>query len=219
MRLQLASILALAALMPAGAIADDSSWIFAPAHYTHSPETGQRVVQYSPGAPAYLRYDDTYLESGYRHNTISICAGDSTDHLHIVQTWGQGLLIRPYGEWEYPYRPGATPYGPWGYPQGYPQGNWGYPQGNWGNNPGPGPTPYSSWQSPYGAAPASQGPWSGWSNAPAGNPATTPATSPSSPPPSPSSSPSSATGSGSSGSDHSGSSHSSGTPTPPPPAP
>jgi hypothetical protein len=199
MRLQPASILALAALMPAGANADDSSWIFAPARYTHSPETGQRVVQYSPGAPAYLRYDDTYQESGYRHNTVSICAGDSSDHLHIVQTWGQGLLIRPYGEWEYPYRPGATPYGPWSYPQVY-------PQANWGNNPGPWPTPYSSWQNPYGFGPASQGPWSSWSNPPGGCPAPTP---PMSPPPPASPPPSS----GPSGNGPSG-----GTPTPPPPA-
>jgi hypothetical protein len=128
MRLQLAWTLALAAL-PAAAAAEEGSWIFAPARYTHSPLTGQRVVQYSPEAPAFLRYDDTYQESGYRHNTLSLCVGDSADHLHVLQTWGLGVGIRPYGEWEYPYRPGATPYGPW-------------------------MTPYPAWQGPFG-----QGPW------------------------------------------------------------
>ena len=129
MRLQLAWTLALAAL-PAAAGADDGSWIFAPTRYTHSPLDGQRVVQYCPEAPAILRYDDTYQESGYRHNTISLCAGDSADHLHLLQTWGLGLGIRPYGEWEYPYRPGATPYSPW--PMSYP---------SWQNFAGQGPSP------------------------------------------------------------------------------
>ena len=100
--------------------------------------TGQRVAQYCPEQPSYLRCDDTYQESGYRHNLITIGSGNNADRTNIVQTWGLGLAIRPYGEWEYPYRPYATPYSAWG---GY-----GGPQN-------PGPMPYNAWQNPYAAGP------------------------------------------------------------------
>ena len=63
------------------------------------------MAQYQPEKPAYLRDDDTYMESGYRHMESTLQVGNSSDHLHVVQTWGQGDLIRPYGEWEFPYRP------------------------------------------------------------------------------------------------------------------
>ncbi len=102
--------------------------MFRPGYYTHSPETGQRVAQYEPERPSYVSVDPTYQESGYRHELIQ--AGN--DWLNIVQTWGQGTAIRPYGEWEYPYRAGATPFGPWGNPQG------------------PWTLPFDSWQNPYG---------------------------------------------------------------------
>ena len=116
MRLQLAWTLALAALAPAAARAEETSWIFSPTRYTHSPLTGERVAQFSPGMPAYVRYDETYQESGYRHNVISLSVGEGADHIHIFQTWGQGWQGRPYGNWQYPYgaaapcriAPGAT---------------------------------------------------------------------------------------------------------------
>ena len=104
------------------------SWIFRPGYYTHSPVTGQRVAQYEPEQPSIVPTDPTYQESGYRHQLVQ--AGN--DRLNIVQTWGAGTAIRPYGEWEYPYRAGATPFGPWGNPQG------------------PWTLPFDSWQNPYG---------------------------------------------------------------------
>jgi hypothetical protein len=143
MRLSLVFTAALVALTPVGVGAEGPSWIFRPACYSHSPVNGQRVAQYCPEAPALTWADDTYLESGYRHITTSIQVGNTSDHTHVVQTWGQGQFIRPYGEWEYPFRAGATPYGPWGNPQG------------------PWTLPFDSWQNPYGLG---QSPNSSWPN-------------------------------------------------------
>jgi hypothetical protein len=131
MKRHLVLVTALAALAPACAAAA-GSWIFQPSYYSHSPETGERVAQYRLEDPAIARVDPTYQESGYRHVETSLRVGNSADHSHIVQTWGQGDNIRPYGEWEFPYRAGATPYGPWGNPQG------------------PWTLPFDSWQNPYG---------------------------------------------------------------------
>ena len=62
-------------------------------------------------------------------------------------TWrrgGEGESIRPYGEWQRPFRAGATPYGPWGNPSG------------------PWTTPFGSWDNPYGLGRLPTPPWSPW---------------------------------------------------------
>ncbi len=111
----------------------EASWIFRPSYYSHDPQTGQRVAQYAQPAPSYSRVGtENYLQSVYRHNRITLWAGDSVENTHMVETWGQGDRIRPYGEWLFPYRAGATPYGPWGNPQG------------------PWTLPFDSWTNPYG---------------------------------------------------------------------
>jgi hypothetical protein len=131
------------------------SWIFRPSHYSHDPQTGERVSQYASEPPAYAPYDPNYLVSGYRHIRSSIRDGDGNfDHMHVVQTWGAGEWIRPYGEWLFPFRAGATPYGPWGNPQGpwtLPFGSWVNPYGQWNRLPYLG-TPYLG-QPPGGLAP------------------------------------------------------------------
>jgi hypothetical protein len=172
MKLQVAWTVALAAVAPLCATADETSTIFAPARYTHSPETGERVAQYCPEAPAYCLIDDTYLESGYRHNETVI----GLDHTHIVQTWGRGDSIRPYGEWLYPYRPGATPYSAWGNQPGpwatqfgsrhdqFGQWNRGNQQGpQWPNQPQQGwqPMPPPNWQPGGPPAPGGANPLGG----------------------------------------------------------
>jgi hypothetical protein len=134
-------LIAVLALAPLGAAAEETNWVFLPSYYSHSPTTGERVVQYRPEAPAYAPADDTYMESGYRHNESTIQVGRSADRLHVVQTWGMGQAIRPYGEWEYPFRAGATPYGPWGNPQG------------------PWTLPFDSWRNPYGLGQIFNQPW------------------------------------------------------------
>jgi len=109
MRRHHAIIFVLSTIITTAAQASDVSWIFRPGFYTHSPVTGQRVTQYEPPAPSIVPTDPTYQESGYRHQLIQ----QGTEWLNLVQTWGAGTSIRPYGEWEFPYRAGATPFGPW----------------------------------------------------------------------------------------------------------
>jgi hypothetical protein len=128
----LASLVAVAAVWHAAGAAQ-ASWIFAPSYYSHDPATGQRVAQFAPEEPAYAAVDPTFMRSGYRHNRTTLRGLDGTaDRMHVVETWGEGESIRPYGEWEYPFRAGATPYGPWGNPQG------------------PWTSPYGAWVNPYG---------------------------------------------------------------------
>jgi len=130
MRWHLVRAVFYAALLSSSAKAAGSSWVFRPSYYSHNPASGERAIQYAPEDPAYFRIDPTYQQSAYRHVQDTIAVGDSSDHLHIVETWGRGEEIRPYGEWLFPYRPGATPYGSW--PYGYSRfGAWG--KGPWGN--------------------------------------------------------------------------------------
>ncbi|KKK85024.1 hypothetical protein LCGC14_2777440 [marine sediment metagenome] len=126
-------LLAAMAVTSAAAVRADADWIFQRSTFSHDRTTGKRVDQYAAKKVSYARNDPTYLESGYRHKrTVLRGADGSVDRLHVVQTWGAGEAIRPYGEWQRPYRAGATPYGPWGNPQG------------------PWTTPFESWSNPYG---------------------------------------------------------------------
>jgi hypothetical protein len=143
------------ALAPRGAAAESSSWIFRPSCYSHAPDTGERVAQYQPEQPALAPQDGTYQQSGFRYYRSSIQFGEGEDHVHVVQTWGQGQCIRPYGEWEYPFRPGATPYGPWGNPQG----PWTPPFGAGQNPAGLGRAPWGGGQGFNGPGPNWQGQW------------------------------------------------------------
>lgn len=144
-----------------------ADWVFQPSYYTHSPSTGERVNQYARPAPAMAPVSN-YQQSGYRHTTTVLRGPDSADRIHIVETWGQGDAIRPYGEWLYPYRAGATPYGPWGNPQGpwtLPYDSWVNPYGQWNRWPvypepyGPEPYgPHPHRPEPYGPHPYQPGP-------------------------------------------------------------
>jgi hypothetical protein len=162
-------LLLLAALAPAAlpcSAPADPAWIFRPSSYTHDPHTGQRVTQYAPKQPAYARVDPTYQQSGYRHDQAILRGADgSADRVHIVETWGAGEAIRPYGEWEYPFRAGATPFGPWGNPAG----PWTSPYGSWVNPYGLGRLPIPPWLHSYfnfapGAPPATPSDSSGGAN-------------------------------------------------------
>jgi hypothetical protein len=106
--------------------ANAADWIVAPSTYSHDPMTGQRVTQYTPIGPFYSYARRDYLRSGYRHTRSSIQAGESVDHMHIVEEFGR--TVRPYGEWRFPYRPYSVPYHLWGPPfagMGYPVGPYG----------------------------------------------------------------------------------------------
>ncbi len=95
-------------------VAQGADWITAPSYYTHDPSTGQRVDQYSPIGPFYTYARPDFLRSGYRHTRSSIQAGNSADHMHLVEEWGRP--VRPYGEWRFPFRPYSVPYADWGPP-------------------------------------------------------------------------------------------------------
>jgi len=139
MRRHLVFLIVMAAFPPAPPARAEASWIFRPSTYSHDPRTGKRVHQFARKQPAYKRSDSTYFQSGYRHRRWTLRGPDgSADRLHIVDTWGAGEAIRPYGEWQYPYRAGATPYGPWGNPQGpwtMPLDSWSNPYGQWNRYP------------------------------------------------------------------------------------
>ena len=140
---------------PMVAAAEASSWYFRPSRYSHVPGTGEReLVEYQPEEPSLAPQDPTYQQSGFRdHPRLA----RKTARARTTCTWcrrgGKGERIRPYGEWEYPFRAGATPFGPWGNPQG------------------PWTLPFDSWQNPFalgrmwggqgfmnGAGPNGQGP-------------------------------------------------------------
>lgn len=126
-------------LLPA-AVSLGESWVFQPSYFSHQ-ENGERVAQYAPPAPSVAPYAPNYVVSGYRHTKSTIRSAESYDHLHIVKTWGLGAYIRPYEEWEYPFRPGATPFGPWGNPQG------------------PWTLPFQSWINPFALGRLPSPPW------------------------------------------------------------
>ena len=133
MRRRLTTILTGLALACALTVPTEASWIFRPSHFSHDPNSGERVAQYAEKERAYAPHDPTYVKSGFRHRRLMTRSLDgSVDRLHLVETWGQGDRIRPYGEWQRPFRAGATPYGPWGNPGG------------------PWTMPFDSWQNPYG---------------------------------------------------------------------
>ncbi len=116
------------------------SWIFQPSYFSHQ-ENGERVAQYAPPIPPVAPYAPNYVVSGYRHSKSTIRSAESYDHLHIVKTWGLGAYIRPYEEWEFPFREGATPFGPWGNPQG------------------PWTLPFQSWINPFALGRLPNPPW------------------------------------------------------------
>ncbi len=149
MRRHLVALVVLLLLLLSIQKAVAASWVFQPSQFSHNPETGERVGQYAPKRPAYVRIDPTYRQSGYRHHRqVLRGAGGSVDRRHIVETWGDGEQIRPYGEWLFPFRAGATPYGPWGNPQG------------------PWTLPFESWVNPYGLGQLPYPPWGNWGQSP-----------------------------------------------------
>ena len=153
-RVSLAVLLAVVFSATTNAVADSNrtgsdadgkvEWAFKPSYYTHSHTDGQRVARYATGQKAYAEIDN-FRRSGYRQQRIRIHgASGSADNIHLVETWGEGEFIRPYGEWQRPFREGATPYGPWG------------------NAQGPWTLPFESWVNPYGLGKLPHPPWPHW---------------------------------------------------------
>ncbi len=118
MRRHIILAIVLSTVVPLGVAPAEAKWLFSQSYYSHAEETGHRVAQYAAAETPYFTPDPHFMRSGYRQNRSRIRVGGSADHLHMVETWGDGQNIRPYGEWQRPYRDGATPYGPWGNARG-----------------------------------------------------------------------------------------------------
>ena len=113
MRRHLGWMVALLAAAHLGAASAEAGWIFRRSSFTHHPATGERVAQFAPKQTPYARNDLTFQQSVFRHHRSTIRVGESADRMHIVESWGGGDRIRPYGEWERPFR--ATDMGTWTY--------------------------------------------------------------------------------------------------------
>jgi hypothetical protein len=123
-------------------------WITAPSYYTHDPNSGERVTQYSPIGPFYTYPEASFVRSGYRNTRSSLQVGTSADHYHTTEQWG--APVQPYGEWQFPFRPYSVPYDAWG-----PQLYGGYPFGGvpFGAGPGYGGAGYPGGGFPGGGFP------------------------------------------------------------------
>lgn len=130
-RVLVAACLASLGLFVGPSSAPASDWMLYPSYYTHDPATGQRVAQYAAKTPAMVRSYPGAMQSGYRHTQSTLRVGPQADYLHVVQEWGRP--VRPYGEWQFPYRPYSVPYWQWGSPWAgavIAPGWWGYPMPN-----------------------------------------------------------------------------------------
>jgi hypothetical protein len=127
-----------------------ADWLTAPSYYSHEPQSGVRVTQYAPVAPAYVYSPPNYTRSGYRHLRSTIQAGGSADNYHLVEEWGNP--VAPYEQWRFPFRPYGSPYDAWGPPLAGANPGYGFGYGGFGVGGGnftPGPNyPYYHPQSP-----------------------------------------------------------------------
>lgn len=122
-------LIALAGFSSAEASAAD--WLTAPSYYTHDTATGERVAQYSPVGPFYYYQRQDFQKSGYRHYRSTLDLGNSSDNMHVVETWGAPVM--PYEQWRFPFSPYRVPYQAWGPPfGGLGGGTGGYPYGGGG---------------------------------------------------------------------------------------
>ena len=152
-----------AAAISTSATADESTWIFQPGRYTHSPVTGSRVAQYAPPPPVAALPDNSDNVSGYRRTLVRQRGADgSIDTYYRVESFGNGRGGLD-AEWERSYdaaRHGIYP----GYGFGYAPAGYGYAPGN-GYGPGyanpygpgygvaPGYSYGPGYGNPYGVAP------------------------------------------------------------------
>lgn len=75
------------------------SWVFRPSRYSHNTQ-GERVSQYAPKHPAYVRTDPTYRQSGYRYHRQVVRGVDGNiNRQYTVETWGTPYQPYYMGVW------------------------------------------------------------------------------------------------------------------------
>jgi hypothetical protein len=104
-------VLALVCFPDTTVLAQGHDWLTAGSYYTHNPQTKQRVHQFA-AVTAVPHTPDPFM-SVYRQQRSSITVGGSSDHYHKVYQFGE--VVRPYGEWERPFRPYSVPFSDWAY--------------------------------------------------------------------------------------------------------
>lgn len=115
-----------------------ADWLTAPSYYTHDSQSGQRVAQYARVGPFFYPQRADFQRSGYRHYRSTLDLGNSSDAMHVVETWGAPVV--PYEQWRFPFRPYSVPYNAWGPPfGGLGGGTGGYPYSGGGGIGFPGP--------------------------------------------------------------------------------
>lgn len=122
-------------LFPIGA-SNAADWIASPSFYTHSPETGGRTDQFRADTVVMAPAEDPNSRGVYRHYRSSLRVPGFADNLHVVDR--SGFEVRPYGEWQFPYRPYSVPYYQWGPQLPLVVGNgwgWGWGGGPWNGGP------------------------------------------------------------------------------------
>ena len=101
-------------LCSAGSHAHATDWLTMPSAYSHDLVSGARTGQFQPIVAPSVPQPTNFRTSGYTQTRSSLNYGQSADHYHRVEKWGDP--VRPYGEWRFPHRPYSTPYPNWGAP-------------------------------------------------------------------------------------------------------
>lgn len=105
------SLVILSLVVTDAAEAQGPDWFTSGSYFTHNPQTKERVHQFA--ARPVVRHTPDPFMSVYRQQRSSMTVDGSSDHYHKVYQFGE--TVRPYGEWEFPYRPYSVPYSDWAY--------------------------------------------------------------------------------------------------------
>lgn len=123
-------------------------WMNRGSYYTHNPKTKKRVHQFAPD-PKVAHTPNPYKRV-FRYTRSRLQVGGSFENYHSVEAFGG--VVRPYGEWQRPYRPYSVPYSDWAY--GSPFGHLAYPRRTNPTLPpgyyGPNLFPYQNFPTPFG---------------------------------------------------------------------
>lgn len=122
------TVVTIAALCVSAGSASGGDWLTHPSTFTHAP-SGVRVSQFAPVDAPPLNDQSQLVTGGYTNYRSTIQYAQTADNYHRVNQWG--APVRPYGEWNYPFRPYSVPYAAWGPPFAGLNVGVGYPYGGY----------------------------------------------------------------------------------------